>query len=122
MKVQSFILAVIATLALAQTPPSFNAIPDQRINQNDPRQSVSISGITSGDADDLSLEFFATSNNKALIPDSHISVNYLQGSSASTATLLYQPATGEAGDVRITVSIFGQHNGGVLLGRVGRGA
>ena len=82
--------------------PTLDALADVSINKNDPAQTVSLSGISAGAANESQpLTVTATSSNPGLIPTpviSYVSPN-------TTATLLFTPEANASGVARITVTV-----------------
>jgi len=82
--------------------PTLNPIADLTINKNSGNQSVDLSGITSGAANEKQkLKVTAISANPALIPDPTISYK----SPNSTGTLTFAPVTNAVGTTSITVTV-----------------
>lgn len=82
--------------------PTLNAIAGLTLNENAAAQTVSLSGITSGSANQsLALSVTASSSNPALIPNP--TVNY--SSPAATGSLTLSPAANAAGSATITVTV-----------------
>ena len=83
-------------------PPTLDALADLSINKNDPAQTVSLSGITAGAANESQLlTVTAVSSNPGLIPTPVIS--YLNPN--TTATLIFTPVVNASGTARITVTV-----------------
>jgi hypothetical protein len=83
-------------------PPTLDPISDFVVNKNAGWQTVSLTGISSGDAvENQKLTVKATSNNTTLIPNPTIKY----ASSNSFASLLFKPASNQTGTAGITVSI-----------------
>lgn len=81
-------------------PPGFAAIPNQKITENAPAGSVTITGISKGPFEDTQqLTFVATSSNTSIIDDPSIQYN---GTSA-TALLSYSVKPNMSGVVTITI-------------------
>ena len=85
--------------------PTLNAIADpaKLIGGNSTEQTVAISGISAGPANESSqiLTITATSSNTAMIPS--LAVDYTQGD--STATIRFTPTIGVGGSSVITVTV-----------------
>ena len=80
-------------------PPVFAAIPNQKIEENSPAGSVTITGISKGPMEeDQQLTLVATSGNTTIIKDPVI-----QYKGGSTATLSYSVVPNASGVVTITV-------------------
>jgi len=101
------------TVVPVNDPPTINQIADQVVKENCGPQTLTLSGISAGDADDAGqkLTFTPKSNNPSLIPDP--TVNYTGG---TTGKLTFTPATDKVGTAKITLTIKddgGTDNGGV---------
>lgn len=107
------VLVVVDSQSSTLMSPSFNPIADTSVNQNAPKKSIVLTGITTGDAILSSLQFTALSDNKTLIPDSALNISYIPG--YSTAVLDFKPAANVFGSVKISVTFFGQNSGQILL-------
>jgi hypothetical protein len=92
-------------------PPTLDAIGDLHINEDDSQQTVYLTGISPGPADEAgqSLTITATSDNTALIPDP--TVNHTAGNTIGTLTFQALPTSGTA-----TVTVTVQDNGGTANG------
>ena len=83
-------------------PPTLNAIGNLTINENAGLQTVNLSGITSGAANEnQTLTVTATSSNTGLIPNP--TVNYT--SANTTGSLTFTPVTNANGTATITVKV-----------------
>lgn len=84
----------------ANTPPSFDPIANQTVNEDAVPQNVSITNISPGPADESSqtVTLTATSSDTTIVPNPSISA------SGATRTLSFAPATNKYGSVTITVS------------------
>ena len=95
--------------------PTLAAISDVNVAQDVGLQTINLSGIGSGAADeDQILTLTAVSSNPSLIPISLSSVDY--ASPASTGSLRFTPAAGQSGSAQITVTLSDSgntSNGGV---------
>lgn len=97
---------VTRTFTVTVTPvndvPTLNALSGVTINENDGLQTVSLSGITSGAANESqTLSVTATSSNPALIPNP--TVNYT--SPNATGSLTFTPVPYGFGSATITVTV-----------------
>ncbi|MEW5744165.1 MAG: PKD domain-containing protein, partial [Nitrospirota bacterium] len=106
-----------ATVAITVQPvndaPTLDPISDLTINQNAGLQTVNLTGIGTGAANELqTLTITATSNNTALIPNPTITYT----SPNTTGSLGFTPASGQSGTATVTVTV--QDNGGTLNGGV----
>ncbi len=82
--------------------PTLNAIGNITINEDAPQQSVNLSGITSGSANEAqTLTVTAVSGNTALIPNPTVSYT----SPSSTGTLFFTPTPNASGTATITVTV-----------------
>jgi hypothetical protein len=83
-------------------PPTLNPISNISLNKNAGPQTVALSGITAGPANEIqTLSVTASSSNPGLIPTPQI--NYI--SPASNGTLTLTPARDASGSANITVTI-----------------
>jgi len=90
------------TVNAINQPPTLNPIDDLTTNENSGEQNVSLSGITSGAANEKQkLTVTATSDNPTLIPDP--SVSYV--SPRTNGTLTFTPMTNATGTATITVTV-----------------
>jgi translation elongation factor EF-1beta len=95
---QSFIVTVNS----ASQPPTLNPLADVSINENAASETINLSGITSGAANEpQTLTVAAVSSNPGLIPNP--TVNYT--SPNTTGTLSFTPAVFGFGSSTITVSV-----------------
>jgi hypothetical protein len=82
--------------------PTLNALGDRAIAQNAPRQTVTLSGVSSGAVNEIqTLSVTATSSNPALIPDPAVSYS----NPDTTGLLTFQPAPAASGTAIITVTV-----------------
>ena len=94
-------------------PPTINAIPNQIVNDNSGAHTLTLAGITPGDADDAgqTVTISALSSRPSLVPNPIIAVNQ----SGTTGTLTFTPAANASGTALITVTLNdsgGTANGG----------
>ena len=90
------------TVNVANQPPTLNAISSLAMNQNAGLQTVNLSGITSGAANESqTLTVTAVSSNTGLIPKP--TVNYT--SANSTGSLTFTPVANGSGAATITVTV-----------------
>ena len=83
-------------------PPTLNPISDLAINENTGVQTVALTNITSGAANEIqTLTVTALSSNPALIPNPN--VNYT--SPKNSGSLVFAPATNAIGSAIITVTV-----------------
>ena len=86
----------------ANQPPTLNAISNLTTNENAGLQTVSLSGITSGAANENQmLHVTAVSSNLTLIPNP--TVNYTNAN--TTGTLTFTPVANAVGTAAITVTV-----------------
>jgi hypothetical protein len=103
------------TFMITVTPineaPTFDMIGNQNVAQNAAQQTIIITGVTGGPANESqTVNFTATSNAMAIVPDPMIT------GSGATRTLTYTPVAAASGTVTITVTAMdtdGMLNGGV---------
>ncbi len=82
--------------------PSVNAPVTQNLSEDAGAQSLTISGISTGQTNENdSLTITATSSNPGLVPDPTV----VYSSPASTAILNYQPVAQQAGSTTITITV-----------------
>jgi hypothetical protein len=112
--VNSVTNAFLVSVGAVNDPPSLNSLGDLTIGEDAGLQSVNLTGISAGPADEVgqSLTITANSSNPALIPNP--TVNYT--SPNATGTLNFVSATNASGQSTITVVI--QDNGGTTNGGV----
>jgi hypothetical protein len=90
------------TVNSVNDPPTLNGLANININKNDGTQTVSLSGITAGPANEAQpLIVTATSSNPSLIPNALVSY----ATPASTGTLTFAPARDASGSATITVTV-----------------
>jgi hypothetical protein len=90
------------TVEAVNQPPTLNPIDDLTLNENAGNQSVTLSGITSGAANEKQkLAVTATSDNPALIPNPVVSYTSAQ----STGTLTFSPVANGNGTAVIAVTV-----------------
>jgi hypothetical protein len=95
-------------------PPTLNPIGNLTINENAGQQTVNLSGISSGPANEAGqhLTVIATSSNPSLIPNPAVTYT----SPSATGSLSFTPVANEFGSSTITVVVLddgGTANGGV---------
>ncbi|MBI4092106.1 MAG: chitobiase/beta-hexosaminidase C-terminal domain-containing protein [Candidatus Levybacteria bacterium] len=90
----------VFTLSQPNTPPSFDAIADQTVDENSPSQNVSITNVLPGPSGESgqTVIMSATSSNPTIVPNPSVS------GAGSTRTLTYTPANNQFGTVTITVT------------------
>ncbi len=93
--------------------PTLAALNNMTVAQNAAQQTVNLSGIGSGAANESqTLTVTASSSNPALIPTPQVTYT----SPASTGSLSFTPASGQSGSSQITVTVTdngGTANGGI---------
>ena len=101
----------VLTVNPVNDPPTLNPVGDLTISQNAGLQTVFLSGISSGSANENQhLSLSATSSNPGLIPNP--SVSY--GSPDRTGSLTFTPVANTSGFALVTVTV--QDDGGKLNG------
>ena len=82
------------------TPPSFDAIADQAVDENSSSQDVVITNVSPGPSGESgqTVTMSATSSDPTIVPNPSVS------GSGSTRTLTYTPAANQFGTVTITVT------------------
>ena len=92
----------VPTNSTPTAPPTLNTLTDMTINENAGLQTVNLSGITSGAANEAqTLTVTAVSDNPGLIPNPM--ANYT--SPNTTGTLSFTPASGSYGTATVTVTV-----------------
>jgi hypothetical protein len=92
----------MVTVNAVNQPPTLNAISNLTINENAGLQTVNLSGITSGAANEIqTLTVTAVSSNTGLIPNP--AVNYT--SANSTGSLTFTPVVNKTGTATVTVTV-----------------
>src|SRR5262249_33636977 len=84
-------LAIVTIhVAAPNTPPSFDPIPDQTIDEDAYLQTITITGVSSGAGSEAPqlVSFRAISSNPAIVPNPTV----VEGSGPSTRILSYTPA------------------------------
>jgi hypothetical protein len=100
------------TVTVLHHPPTLNALPNLTINQNAGVQSVALSGITSGSANEhQTLTLTATTSNPGLV--STPTLKY--ASPGNTGLLTFRPVANSAGIAVITVSLKNGGNGNNIV-------
>jgi hypothetical protein len=90
------------TVNSVNQPPTLNAINNLTVNQNAAAQSVALSGISSGSANESqTLTVTAASSNPSLIPNPSITYT----SPNTTGSLVFKPVAGATGEVNLTVTV-----------------
>lgn len=89
------------TVTPVNDPPFFDPIADQTVSAGAPPQSVTITGIVPGPANEANqtVTLTATSDNPGVVPDPSVSAVV-----AGSVTLTYQPAASTSGKAIITVT------------------
>jgi hypothetical protein len=91
----------VTVSALANTPPTLNALNNVVIAEDAATQSINLSGITAGVSEAQTLTVTATSSIPGLIPTPSITYT----SPGSTGTLRFTPAANASGTATITVTV-----------------
>ena len=93
------------TISIGVTPvndvPTLDALSDVNINEDDPEQTVNLTGITAGGGETQVLSITAVSDNTGLIPDPTVDFD---GQSA-TGTLKFIPLAEQFGTATVTVTV-----------------
>ena len=90
------------TVAPPDNPPSIDLLSDIVVTENAGRQTVQLTGISSGSTNaNVALSIVAVSSNPSLIPNP--TVNYV--SPSSSGSLSFTPTTNSFGTARITIAI-----------------
>lgn len=86
----------------ANQPPTLNALANVTVNENASAQTVSLTGISTGSANEVqTLSVTASSSNPSLIPNPAISYS----SPNATGSLTFTPVTDGFGSATITVTV-----------------
>lgn len=97
---------VSATNRAVNNEPTLNAIADENITEDDPTQTVILTGISDGQAgENQTLTITAVSDNTSLVPNPVVIDN-----NDGTADLTYTPALNQSGTANISVTV--QDDGG----------
>lgn len=95
-------ISFLLTVRPINDPPTLDALNDITLNVGAGTQVVSLSGITSGDTNELqTLAVSAISSNPQLIPNPIVTYT----SPATTGTLSFRPVAGLSGTATITVKV-----------------
>jgi hypothetical protein len=87
---------------IVNNPPTLNPLSNLAINQDASMQTLSLTGISSGAANETqTLQITATSSNPALIPTPSI----FYASPNPSGALTFKPAVGQAGSATISVTV-----------------
>ena len=97
---QSFTITVREVDVFNDTP-TLDAISDVRINEDNPGQTINLTGITAGNGESQPLRITSTSNNTGLIL--HPTVNYT--SSNPTGSIVFTPVANQSGIATITMTV-----------------
>ncbi len=93
----SFLLTVVSV----NDPPTLAFIPDATVNEDAPQQSVLLTGISGGPANEpQTVTFSAVSSAPSVVPNP--AIGYTNGN--STGVLRFTPAPNASGDATITVT------------------
>jgi hypothetical protein len=92
----------VPTNSTPAAPPTLNPLSSLTINENAGLQTVNLSGITSGTANEAqTLTVTAVSSNPGLIPNPAVNCTSLN----ATETLSFTPASGSYGTATVTVTV-----------------
>jgi len=102
------------TVRFVNTAPTLNPLANLTMNENAGQQTVNLTGISAGDADDAgqTLTVTAASSNTGLIPTPTVTYT----SPNATGTLTFTPVANQYGTATLTVTV--QDNGGTANGGV----
>ena len=89
------------TVTQLNDDPTLDPISDVNINEDDPEQTVNLTGIAAGGGEVQQLQVTATSNNTGLIPDPTVTYS----SDAPTGTLAFTPVADQFGTATVTVTV-----------------
>ena len=92
---------VFIAVAPTNDAPTLDALSDVTINEDDPEQTVNLTGITAGGSETQVLSVIATSDNTGLIPDPTVDFD----GQSSTGTLKFTPVADQSGTATITVTV-----------------
>ncbi len=96
-----FFLSVAPDPVTSNQPPEFNQPLDLVLNEDASLQSITITGISSGDGVEQPVRVSATSSNPGLIPNPTVSY----ANSSATASLVVAPVANQYGAATITVTV-----------------
>ena len=104
----------VVTVDPVNDAPTLDAVGDVSVNEDGPEQSVNLTGISAGPANESSqgLTITAVSSNPSVV--SNPAVQYTAGN--STGTLTFTPVVNASGSATITVTVT--DNGGTVNGGV----
>ncbi len=92
----------IVTVNAVNDPPTLNPIPSRTINEDAGQQTVNLTGITSGAANEIqTLTLTASNSNPALLTN----LQFTYASPAATGTLRFTTVTNASGIAFITVTV-----------------
>ena len=91
---------VTLTVVAVNAPPAFDSIGNQTVVEDATAQSVAVTGVSAGPADEAgqTVTFTAVSSNPAVVPNPTVS------GTGANRTLTFQPAANANGSVTITVT------------------
>ena len=92
---------VAVTVVPENDDPTLDVLSDVNINEDDPEQTVSLTGIAAGGGEIQQLEVTAVSDNTGLIPDPTVTFD----GQSSTGTLKFTPVADQFGTATITVTV-----------------
>ena len=90
--------------------PTLDVMSDININEDDPEQTVNLTGITANGGEVQQLSVTAVSDNTGLIPDPTVTYS----SADSTGTLKFTPVADQSGTATITVTVEDGGNDNIL--------
>ena len=96
-----FFLSVAPNPVTSNQPPEFNQPVDLVLNEDAPLQSITLTGISSGDGVEQPVRVSATSSNPGLIPAPTVSYT----NSSDTGSLVVAPVADQFGAATITVTV-----------------
>ena len=91
------------------SPPTLNALPDLTLNEDDPQQTVALSGISNGGDAGQAVTLTAVSSDPSLVPNP--TINYFSPTSAGTLRLRSAPDAFGTCTIAVTASDGQPQNG-----------
>ena len=92
---------VIVAVAPVNDMPALNELTDINIDEDDPEQTINLTGISAGAGETQVLSVTAVSDNTGLIPDPTVTYD----GQSSTGTLKFTPVANQSGTATITVTV-----------------
>ena len=98
-------LTVTRTFLITVVPvndaPTLDPAPDLSLTEDDPEQTINLTGITAGGGESQPLKLTASSSNAGLIPDPTVTYT----SADSTGTIRFTPVANQSGTAVVTIVV-----------------